>query len=69
MCVTPKHLVLCSASSLLEGSNVCALCQEPFPVAVEQSSLGTHGSLHVEAPFLATVEPKAENLSPLGANS
>jgi hypothetical protein len=38
-------------------------------MAVEQSSLGTHGSLQVKALFPATVELEAENLPPLGANS
>jgi hypothetical protein len=38
-------------------------------VAVEQSSLGTHGLLHDEALFLTTIEPQAENLPPPRADS
>ncbi len=47
---------------LLDGSNVCALSQEPFPAfptTIKQSSLGTHGSLQIEAPFPTVVELEA----------
>ncbi len=40
-----------SLSPLLDGSDVCALSQEPFPVAVKQSPLVTHGSLQVPQPI------------------
>jgi hypothetical protein len=56
-------------SPLLDGSNVCALSQEPFPATVEKSSLGAHGSLQTGVSFPATIEPEVENLAPLGANS
>ncbi len=38
-------------------------------MAVEQSSLGTHGSLQVEVSFLVMIEPEVENLPPLGVDS
>ncbi len=41
---------------LLDGLDVCALSQEPFPAAVEQSLLGAHGLLQIEVPFPVTVE-------------
>jgi len=54
---------------LLDGSDVCALSQELFPVAVEQSSPGVHGSLQAEVLFLAVIEPKVENLPPFRVDS
>ncbi len=38
-------------------------------MAVEQTSLGVHGSLQVEASFPAVIELEVENLPPFGANS
>jgi hypothetical protein len=45
------------------------LSQEPFPAAIEQSSIRAHGSLQIKAPFPAVVESEAENLPPHGVDS
>ncbi len=70
MGVTPKYLAFrLTSHHSLTGQMcvlVCALCQEPFPIAIQQSLPRTHGPLQapqptmhglLQAPQLATHEP------------
>jgi hypothetical protein len=46
----------------VDGLDVYALSQKPFPAMVEQSSSGMHRSLKIEAWFPTVVEPEVKNL-------